>query len=66
MECVGDAYMVVSGVPDPLFTHAERVANTGLGMLLCCKEIRSPFDYGDGTNTVKVNVRVMEIAFHLF
>ena len=46
--------MVVSGIPDPLNTHAERIANTGLGMLLSAAEVMSPFDYGDGNKTVKV------------
>ena len=55
VECVGDAYMVVSGIPDPLVTHAERIANTALGMLLATQEVMSPYDYGDGTKNVKVN-----------
>lgn len=54
VEAIGDAYMVVSGTPDMLLSHAERIANTALGMLICCRDLRSPYDYGDRSKTVKV------------
>ena len=54
VETIGDAYMVISGSPDELVTHAERVANTALGMLHMSTQLRSPYDYGDRSKSVKV------------
>ncbi|XP_053316985.1 guanylate cyclase soluble subunit beta-2-like [Spea bombifrons] len=42
VETIGDAYMVVGGVPIPVSTHAERVANFALGMILMATEVRNP------------------------
>uniref|UniRef100_A0A670Y7S0 guanylate cyclase n=1 Tax=Pseudonaja textilis TaxID=8673 RepID=A0A670Y7S0_PSETE len=42
VETIGDAYMVVGGVPVPVSTHAERVANFALGMIIAAKEIKNP------------------------
>ncbi|XP_067287599.1 guanylate cyclase soluble subunit beta-2 isoform X1 [Pseudorasbora parva] len=42
VETIGDAYMVVGGVPVPTETHAERVANFALGMRLAAREVTSP------------------------
>jgi class 3 adenylate cyclase len=33
IKTIGDAYMVVSGIPDPRRDHAEAIARTALGML---------------------------------
>ena len=54
MEAVGDAFLVVAGVPDPLMSHAQRAANTALAMCMVARRIASPYDYGDGTTAVKV------------
>ncbi|XP_032081567.1 guanylate cyclase soluble subunit beta-2-like [Thamnophis elegans] len=42
VETIGDAYMVVGGVPVPVSTHAERVANFALGMIIAAKNIKNP------------------------
>ncbi|XP_063772075.1 guanylate cyclase soluble subunit beta-2-like isoform X1 [Pseudophryne corroboree] len=42
VETIGDAYMVVGGVPIPVSTHAERVANFALGMILTAREVKNP------------------------
>lgn len=42
VESVGDAYFVVSGTPESDSHHAERVANTALGMMLVGNEVESP------------------------
>lgn len=42
VESVGDAYFVVSGTPESDSHHAERVANTALGMMLVGREVESP------------------------
>lgn len=42
METIGDAYMVVGGVPIPKDTHAERVANFALGMRIAAREVKNP------------------------
>ncbi|KAM3936183.1 guanylate cyclase soluble subunit beta-2-like [Leptodactylus fuscus] len=42
VETIGDAYMVVGGVPVPVETHAQRVANFALGMRIAAKEVLNP------------------------
>uniref|UniRef100_A0A4W6EZ46 guanylate cyclase n=1 Tax=Lates calcarifer TaxID=8187 RepID=A0A4W6EZ46_LATCA len=42
VETIGDAYMVVGGVPVPTETHAHRVANFALGMRIAAKEVTNP------------------------
>ncbi|XP_066478634.1 LOW QUALITY PROTEIN: guanylate cyclase soluble subunit beta-2-like [Tiliqua scincoides] len=42
VETIGDAYMVVGGVPVPVTSHAERVANFALGMRIASREVMSP------------------------
>ena len=42
VETIGDAYMVVGGVPEPNKTHAEAVANMGLDMVEKAREVKSP------------------------
>ncbi|XP_021251784.1 guanylate cyclase soluble subunit beta-2-like isoform X2 [Numida meleagris] len=42
VETIGDAYMVVGGVPVPVSTHAERVANFALGIIIAAKGVQNP------------------------
>ncbi|KAK1168463.1 guanylate cyclase soluble subunit beta-2-like [Acipenser oxyrinchus oxyrinchus] len=42
VETIGDAYMVVGGVPIPVLSHAERVANFALGMVIAAREVTNP------------------------
>ncbi|XP_062302971.1 guanylate cyclase soluble subunit beta-2 [Osmerus eperlanus] len=42
VETIGDAYMVVGGVPVPTDSHAERVANFALGMRIAAREVTNP------------------------
>ncbi|CAH1244445.1 GUCY1B3 [Branchiostoma lanceolatum] len=42
VETIGDAYMVVGGLPVPVKSHAERVANMGLGMQMAAGHVKSP------------------------
>ncbi|MGH8958445.1 MAG: adenylate/guanylate cyclase domain-containing protein [Acidimicrobiia bacterium] len=37
IKTIGDAYMAVGGLPEPLAGHAERVIDLGLAMLECTK-----------------------------
>ncbi|XP_078266183.1 guanylate cyclase soluble subunit beta-2-like [Rhinoraja longicauda] len=42
VETIGDAYMVVGGVPVPISSHAERVANFSLAMIIAAKGVTNP------------------------
>uniref|UniRef100_A0A8C4S0B9 guanylate cyclase n=1 Tax=Erpetoichthys calabaricus TaxID=27687 RepID=A0A8C4S0B9_ERPCA len=42
VETIGDAYMVVGGVPVPMASHAERVANFALGMIIAARGVTNP------------------------
>ncbi|XP_039510812.1 guanylate cyclase soluble subunit beta-2-like [Pimephales promelas] len=42
VETIGDAYMVVGGVPILMSSHTERVANFALGMIIAAKEVTNP------------------------
>lgn len=42
METIGDAYMVVGGVPVPVESHAQRVANFALGMRISAEGVMNP------------------------
>ncbi|XDB56100.1 hypothetical protein AB1E18_009558 [Capra hircus] len=42
VETIGDAYMVVGGVPGPVGSHAQTVANFALGMMISAKEVMNP------------------------
>ncbi|XP_038658521.1 guanylate cyclase soluble subunit beta-2-like [Scyliorhinus canicula] len=42
VETIGDAYMVVGGVPIPAESHAERVANFALGMRMAARSVKNP------------------------
>ncbi|XP_036599802.1 guanylate cyclase soluble subunit beta-2-like [Trichosurus vulpecula] len=42
VETIGDAYMVVGGVPVPVENHAQRVANFALGMRISAREVTNP------------------------
>ncbi|XP_063060828.1 guanylate cyclase soluble subunit beta-2-like [Engraulis encrasicolus] len=42
VETIGDAYMVVGGVPIPVPSHAEQVANFALGMIMAAKQVTNP------------------------
>ena len=42
METIGDAYMVVGGVPEISDNHAECVADMGLDMIIKAAQVISP------------------------
>ncbi|KAF3825850.1 hypothetical protein GH733_006677 [Mirounga leonina] len=42
VETIGNAYMAVGGVPVPIGSHAQRVANFALGMRISAKEVMNP------------------------
>ncbi|XP_076401266.1 guanylate cyclase soluble subunit beta-2-like [Peromyscus maniculatus bairdii] len=42
VETIGDAYMVVGGVPVPVESHAQKVANFALGMRISAEEVMNP------------------------
>ena len=44
IKTIGDAYMVVGGLPLPQSDHAERIAGMGLGMLAAIDEYNSDAD----------------------
>lgn len=42
VETIGDAYMVVGGLPEKNTIHAECVANQALDMMHYCKQVMRP------------------------
>ena len=42
VETIGDAYMVVCGVPESSADHAVRVADFALGAVIAAKQVKSP------------------------
>ena len=52
VETIGDAYMVVGGLPNSCEDHAERVANMACSMLDAVSKVYSPVD----SQPIKVSV----------
>ena len=44
METIGDAYMVVGGLPKPCENHAEKVAHMACNMMEASRKVLSPVD----------------------
>ena len=44
METIGDAYMVVGGLPKPCDNHAEKVAHMACSMMEASRKVLSPVD----------------------
>ena len=42
METIGDAYMVVGGLPEPNKTHAADVCNQAIDMMMCAQKVTDP------------------------
>lgn len=42
VETIGDAYMVVSGLPEPVENSAEQIANMALEILYFCEDFKIP------------------------
>jgi class 3 adenylate cyclase len=51
VEIIGDAYMVVGGLPQRNTTHAECVANQALDMMYYCRRVCRP----DNGNPITVS-----------
>uniref|UniRef100_A0A673ILA1 guanylate cyclase n=1 Tax=Sinocyclocheilus rhinocerous TaxID=307959 RepID=A0A673ILA1_9TELE len=56
VETIGDAYMVVGGVPIPMSSHTERVANFALGMIIAAKGVTNP--------VTGCPIQVIEVGLH--
>ena len=52
VETIGDAYMVVGGLPEPDPKHAECVAHQALDMMHYCKQVIRPMS--DPPETIQV------------
>ncbi|KAL4219763.1 hypothetical protein ACF0H5_020177 [Mactra antiquata] len=44
VESIGDAFLVIAGINQNDDTHAERVANTALDVLVASRNVKSPLD----------------------
>lgn len=42
VETIGDAYVVVAGVPEPVEDHADRLIAMGLDMITATRNVLSP------------------------
>ncbi|XP_012411058.1 guanylate cyclase soluble subunit beta-2-like [Trichechus manatus latirostris] len=42
VETIGDAYMVVGGIPVPVGSHAQSIANFALGMRISASKVENP------------------------
>ena len=42
METIGDAYMVVGGLPERSSTHSECVCNQAIDMMYYSKQVKRP------------------------
>ena len=65
IKTIGDAYMVVGGVPTPRADHAEAVADMALGMLEAVGEIsktRGPYQVRIGINSGPVVAGVLGLS----
>ncbi|MGI9403301.1 MAG: adenylate/guanylate cyclase domain-containing protein, partial [Hyphomicrobium sp.] len=51
IKTIGDAYMVVAGLPDPVPDHTQRLARMGLDMLDCVAQLRAETGHN-------VNIRI--------
>lgn len=58
METIGDAYMVVGGLPEPNKSHAADVCNQALDMLMCSKMVKDPTDMSKNVEVRKSEVHV--------
>lgn len=63
VETVGDAYMVVSGVPERIKNHGERVADMALAMLSDVTSITAPNNSNDHLKIRIGNVH-LKFLFH--
>ena len=55
METIGDAYMVVGGLPEPNKTHAADVCNQAIDMMMCAQKVTDPTN-PDKSITVCLNM----------
>lgn len=55
VETIGDAYMVVGGLPERNTIHADCVANQALDMMDYCRMVNRP-DRPDDSETITVRV----------
>ena len=46
IKTIGDAYMVVGGLPEPVEDHAERIANMALTMQRAVAQLNEAYNYG--------------------
>jgi guanylate cyclase soluble subunit beta len=56
VETIGDAYMVVGGLPTPTDKHADNVVSMAFGMILVSKTVLSPVD----GNSIQVGYHVSQ------
>lgn len=70
IKTIGDAYMVVGGVPNPRHDHVEAVAEMALEMIECCAELSKgsavPVSMRIGINTGPVVAGVIGIKKFIY
>ena len=63
METIGDAYMIVGGVPTPTNKHALLVAEMAFSMLRALKTLRDPSDR-TGKSHLRLRIGVQSFSVH--
>lgn len=64
VETIGDAYVVVGGLPEPVEDHADRCVRMGLDMVKVIRTVRSPAD-GNPIQVSRKGGRARRISWRL-
>lgn len=61
VETIGDAYMVVGGLPEISKTHAADVCNQAIDMMMCAQKVKDPTNTNKSI-TIRIGIHSGEVA----